>query len=164
MLYYVYLCMNRKSDRHTAIRELIESRPIASQQELLAALQAQGFAATQATLSRDLLALRVMRIPDPERGYLYAMPGEATPTGAPADTSPLHGCRSLAFSGNLAVLKSLPSFAPSIGLLIDSLMMPEIVGTIAGDDTLLIVLPEGLSHHRFRQALLERLPELRNRL
>ncbi|HOT98356.1 MAG TPA: ArgR family transcriptional regulator [bacterium] len=159
--------MNRKNDRHTAIRELIESRPIASQQELLEALQAQGFAATQATLSRDLLALRVMRIPDPVRGYLYAMPGEAAQMavpGAPADTSPLHGCRSLAFSGNLAVLKSLPSFAPSIGLLIDSLMMQEIVGTVAGDDTLLIVLPEGLSHERFRQALLERLPELRIRL
>ncbi|HNW58406.1 MAG TPA: ArgR family transcriptional regulator [bacterium] len=159
--------MKNRNDRHTAIRELIESRPIASQNELLAALQALGFAATQATLSRDLLALRVLRVPDPLRGYLYALPGGSSPVDASAaqpDTSPLHGCRSLDFSGNLAVLKSLPSFAPSIGLLIDSLRMPEIVGTVAGDDTLLIVLTEGLAPQRFRQALLERLPELRERL
>jgi transcriptional regulator of arginine metabolism len=156
--------MKNRIDRHKAIQKLIESRQIAGQHELLETLQAMGFEVTQATLSRDLLALRVMRIPDPVKGYLYALPGRTAGSTAPADTSPLHGCRSLGFSGNLAVLKSLPSFAPSIGLLIDNLNMAEIVGTVAGDDTLLIVLTEGVSHQRFRQALLERLPELRSRL
>jgi transcriptional regulator of arginine metabolism len=156
--------MKNRIDRHKAIREMLESRQIASQHELLEGLQSMGLEVTQATLSRDLLAMRVMRIPDPDKGYLYALPGGTATPIAFADTSPLHGCRSLAFSGNLAVLKSLPSFAPSIGLLIDNINMPEIVGTVAGDDTLLIILTEKTSHQRFRQALLERLPELRDRL
>lgn len=156
--------MKNRTERHNAIRTLLESRPIASQNELLEALQAQGFALTQATLSRDLVVLRVMRVPDPVHGYFYALPGQASATAALADTTPLHGCRTLHFSGNLAVLKSLPSFAPSIGLLIDGLNMPEIVGTVAGDDTLLIVLREDVPHHRFQEVLYERLPELRERL
>jgi len=72
--------------------------------------------------------------------------------------------QSIAFSGNLAVLKCLPSFAPSVALLLDAYEMDEIIGTIAGDDTVLIILKEGLSHERFRSALVERCPELRNRI
>ncbi len=155
--------MKQRADRHHAIRAMIESRRIASQNQLLEELQALGFEVTQATLSRDLLLLGVMRIPDPEKGYIYALPGAAPFAPPMMDTSALHACRSLAFSGNLAVIKSLPSFAPSIGLLLDGLNLAEVVGTVAGDDTLIIVLAEGVSHHRFRQLLLERLPELRDR-
>jgi transcriptional regulator of arginine metabolism len=95
---------------------------------------------------------------------MYALPGRLThPLSIIDDTSPLHGVRSLDYSGNLAVMKCLPSFAPSIALLIDGLNLDEIVGTIAGDDTILIVLREHLSHKRFRERLLERLPGLRDR-
>jgi len=76
----------------------------------------------------------------------------------------LQTCRSITYSGNLAVLKCLPSFAPSVALVLDAFGMDEIIGTVAGDDTVLIILKEGLSHERFRTALVERSPELAERI
>jgi transcriptional regulator of arginine metabolism len=80
------------------------------------------------------------------------------------DNSPLNACKSIAFSQNLAVLKCLPSFAPSVSMLIDRLEMEAVVGTIAGDDTILIVLRENWTHERFLDAFFKRLPELRDRI
>lgn len=172
MLNDVYLCvflskytiMKEKQDRHNTIRKILETIKVSSQEELKRELQELGFETTQATLSRDLAALRVIKVPDAEKGYIYALSkqygsGQVTRE----DISPLSACKSIAFSHNLAVLKCLPSFAPSVALHIDGLELEGIVGTVAGDDTVLIVISEGLTHERFREILLDRLPELRER-
>jgi len=157
--------MKNRTHRHKLISTIIEHQPIANQAELRAELARKGCRVTQATLSRDLLALRVIRIPDQARGHVYALPGQITnPLTLIDDASPFRGVRSLDFSGNLAVMKTLPSLAPSIALLIDGFNLEGVVGTIAGDDTILIVLREHLSHKRFRERLTERLPGLRDRL
>ncbi len=156
--------MNNKFDRHKAIRQLIAANQISSQNELKQLLEKQGYATTQATLSRDLLVLRIIKVPDPAKGHIYAL--SENYRNAPPQvegTSPLQTCRSIAYSGNLAVIKCLPSFAPSVALVLDAFGMDEIVGTVAGDDTVLIILKEGLSHERFRTALVERSPELAER-
>lgn len=155
--------MNSKTNRHKVIRQLIETAKISNQKELKAMLKSQGFNITQATLSRDLLALKVIKIPDKEKGHIYTL-SEQFISYPPldVDSSPLHTCRSMAFSNNLAVIKCLPSFAPSVALTLDALAMDEIIGTIAGDDTVLIILREGVTHERFRSALVDRCPELRN--
>lgn len=156
--------MKNKNARQKAIRELIDKQRIASQGELQAKLLALGFAVTQATLSRDLAELKVIKQPDSSKGHIYAIPQQVTnPFKLRDDNSPLNACLRLSFSGNLAVIKCLPSFAPSIALLLDALEMEEIIGTLAGDDTILIVLGEGIAHDLFRQTLLRRLPELRTR-
>lgn len=157
--------MNTKINRHRAIRQIIASGRILSQNELKEVLESQGFTTTQATLSRDLMALKVIKVPDSEKGYIYAL-SENYQSAPPQvkDSSPLRTCRSIAFSDNLAVLKCLPSFAPSVALILDAFEMDEIIGTIAGDDTVLIILKEGLSRERFRSALVERSPELHDRI
>lgn len=162
---YIYTFMKERIDRHNAIRKMLETFRITSQEELRAKLEELGFATTQATLSRDLTALRVIKIPDNEKGYIYTLASEIS--GALLDlegSSPIHTCKSIAFSGNLAVIKCLPSFAPSVALILDRLNLETIIGTIAGDDTVLIVIQECTSHQQFKELLLERLPELRERL
>jgi transcriptional regulator of arginine metabolism len=157
--------MKEKAERLKMIRDILENSKISSQEELREKLEGQGFATTQATLSRDLNALRVIKIPDNEKGYIYTLASEIS--GALLDlegSSPIHTCKSLAFSGHLAVIKCLPSFAPSVALILDRLNLDAIIGTIAGDDTVLIVIKEGFSHQQFKELLLEQIPELRERI
>jgi transcriptional regulator of arginine metabolism len=157
--------MKEKAERLKMIRDILENSKISSQEELREKLERQGFATTQATLSRDLNALRVIKIPDNEKGYIYTLASEIS--GALLDlegSSPIHTCKSLAFSGHLAVIKCLPSFAPSVALILDRLNLDAIIGTIAGDDTVLIVIKEGFSHQQFKELLLEQIPELRERI
>jgi len=156
--------MNTKIDRHRAIRQIIATGQIFNQNELKIVLESQGFSVTQATLSRDLVALKVIKVPHAEKGYIYALSEKYQSSPKVEGSSPLQTCRSIAYSGNLAILKCLPSFAPSVALVLDALGMDEIVGTIAGDDTVLIILKEGLSHERLRTALVDRIPELRERI
>ncbi len=156
--------MENKEKRHKVICEIIEKHKVASQHELQTLLAERGYTVTQATLSRDLAELRVIRQPDINRGHIYALPQPVTnPFKWMDDNSPLNACRSLDFSGNLAVIKCLPSFAPTIALLLDGLEMEEIVGTVAGDDTIVVVLRDGTTHEQFRQSLFRRLPELRSK-
>jgi len=157
--------MKEKAERLRIIRDILENSKISSQEELREKLEGQGFVTTQATLSRDLTALRVIKIPDNEKGYFYTLASDIS--GALLDlegSSPIHTCKSLAFSGNLAIIKCLPSFAPSVALILDRLNLEAIIGTIAGDDTVLVVIKEGFSHQRLKELLLEQIPELRERI
>jgi len=156
--------MKERENRVRIIRKILETEQIANQNDLNRKLKEEGFEITQATLSRDLAAMKVMRIPDTDKRYIYTLPSQSTVSQITEDNSPLNACKSIAFSQNLAVLKCLPSFAPSISMLIDRLEMEAVVGTVAGDDTILIVLREDWAHERFLDALFKRLPELRDRI
>lgn len=157
--------MKEKADRQLTIQNILENSKISSQEELRSLLESRGYTTTQATLSRDLTALKIIKIPDDEKGYIYTLSKEIASTyNHLEDSSPLHTCRSIAFSHNLVVLKCLPSFAPSVALILDRIDLHEIIGTIAGDDTVLIILAEGVSHEQFRELLVNRLPELRGRI
>ena len=140
--------MKVKNNRLEALRLIISSQQLGSQDELLNALQKEGFKLTQATLSRDLKQLKVAKAASMSGNYVYVLPNEtmykriSTPNSV-REMMKVPGFVSINFSGNLGVIKTRPGYASSIAWNIDNSDIPEIIGTIAGDDTIFIVIKEG---------------------
>lgn len=138
-----------------------------SQDELLDELKQNGFNLTQATLSRDLKILQVAKVSHPAKGYVYSIPEG----GHSVNSSEINkvnyladGFKDLNFSGNMAVLRTIPGYASSIAAVIDAANPWEILGTIAGDDTILIVQKEGISRMDLINALIAIMPNLKGKL
>ncbi len=162
-----YLFMKNKVQRQLEIRKIIQTGAVHSQDELLAALKKRGFELTQATLSRDLKVLQVAKMPHPVKGYVYTVP-DSEPIMTSAEQNRVNyladGFKDLQFSGSLAVLRTLPGYANSIAAVIDSSNTWEIIGTVAGDDTILIIQREGISKKDLMEALIKIMPKLREKL
>ncbi|MDD3194234.1 MAG: ArgR family transcriptional regulator [Paludibacter sp.] len=146
--------MKNKRTRLQVITEILRSSVIASQDELLKRLKEKTIDVTQATLSRDLKSLKVSKTPLASGTYKYVLPAvtkTVSPTGN-LSTFTSHGAViSIEFSGQVAVMKTKPGYASAIAWDIDNKGASEILGTIAGDDTILIIPREGIS----RDAILE---------
>lgn len=144
--------MKTKDRRLEAIKMIISGKEVGSQEEVLNELRKEGFTLTQATLSRDLKQLKVAKAASMNGKYVYVLPNETMyrrshkPLSAGEMLSNL-GFLSINFSGNLGVIKTRPGYASSIAYNIDNSNVPEILGTIAGDDTIIIVLREGVDHN-----------------
>lgn len=126
--------------RHTVILELVGGHRISSQEHLRELLAGRGFEVTQATLSRDIRELRLVKVPDAEGGMVYKLPPEVWD-----QTPPLRRLLPTLFVsaegvGNLLVIKTLTGGAQPVASALDWEEWPEVLGTIAGDDTILIVL------------------------
>jgi len=134
--------MKDKETRQRIIRRLVERKRIASQEELSSLLRAEGIETTQATLSRDLKDLRIAKIHDDAGGYVYALPRISQPARINSSQSEhtLSGIDSVEFSGNFCVLLTRPGFASMVASFIDMNLGHEIMGSIAGDDTILVIL------------------------
>jgi transcriptional regulator of arginine metabolism len=146
--------MNKQEARRRLIVDIIQRETIHSQEELQAILERRGVAVTQATLSRDLKALGIARVPDADRGYAYIVKPALTAPAEPfARDDIARGIRSIQFSGNLAVIKTKLTYAEPVALAIDQLMIPEVIGTVGGEDTILVVLAEGADRERFLRAM-----------
>jgi transcriptional regulator of arginine metabolism len=137
-----------KAARQARVAELIARQPIRSQGDLAELLAAEGLAVTQATLSRDLEELRAIKARSADGSAAYVIPpaGAAPQTGPVAELGPTRLVRLLGdlligvdSSGNLAVLRTPPGAAQLLASAIDRAGLPEVVGTVAGDDTLLVV-------------------------
>jgi transcriptional regulator of arginine metabolism len=129
-----------------------------SQDELLQALQKEGFQLTQATLSRDLKQLKVAKASTLNGTYVYVLPNDTmykrvTTAGNIREMMQSSGFVSLNFSGNMGVIKTRPGYASSIAWNIDNSDMPQLLGTIAGDDTIFVVIKEGYTHEEVMKAL-----------
>ena len=163
---YKYTNMKVKNSRLEALRLIISSQQLGSQDELLAALQKEGFKLTQATLSRDLKQLKVAKAASMSGNYVYVLPNEtmykrvSTPNSI-REMLKVPGFISINFSGNMGVIKTRPGYASSIAWNIDNSDIPEIIGTIAGDDTIFIVIKEGVRHQDVSEALSEVVPSMR---
>ena len=137
---------------------LISSRELGSQEELLNALQEEGFKLTQATLSRDLKQLKVAKAATLRGNYVYVLPNDtmykrvSTP-GNLREMMTVSGFVSINFSGNMGIIKTRPGYASAIAWNIDSSDIPQILGSIAGDDTIFVVIREGVSHEEVTEAL-----------
>ncbi len=131
--------MSKKEDRQEAILELVGREAIASQEELRQRMAAQGWHVTQATLSRDLRELGVVRAPTDE-GARYVMPDRLAVDDKPKLDNILPQLfDSVDGVGELLVVKTLASGAQPVSEAIDSQGWPEVIGTLAGENTILII-------------------------
>ena len=143
------------------IRRLIGSRNISSQDELSKLLEKQGYSLTQATLSRDLKYLKVAKMPDDQAGYVYILPDKEQVLEETEQAGQgVQGLISLDFAQGMAILRTLPGHASSVAYAIDILDAYEIAGTIAGDDTILLIPRDGVSKSDLVKLLKVRLPGL----
>lgn len=143
--------MKNKKHRLKVITELLRSTVVSNQDELLVLLNENDIFVTQATLSRDLKQLKVSKIPLLNGRYKYVLPAVSqtvTPQGLLNKQSSHKAVLSLEFSGNLAVMKTKPGYASAIAWDIDNSGSKEVLGTIAGDDTILIIPRDGISKER----------------
>lgn len=143
--------MKVKNSRMEALKMLISSMELGSQEEVLQALEREGFKLTQATLSRDLKQLKVAKAASMNGKYVYVLPNDTmykriTRPRTAMEMLQSSGFISISFSGNMGVIKTRPGYASSIAYNIDNSDSPSIIGTIAGDDTIFIVVGEGASH------------------
>lgn len=155
--------MKVKTRRLEALKVLISSTELSSQEEVLQALRKEGFTLTQATLSRDLKQLKVAKAASMNGKYVYVLPNETMYKRIHKSISPLEmlqtpGFISINFSGNIGIIKTRPGYASSIAYNIDASNLPEILGTIAGDDTIVIVIKEGVSHEEVTESLGQLMP------
>ena len=150
--------MKTKTRRLEAIKMLVSSKELGSQEELLQELRSEGFELTQATLSRDLKQLKVAKAASMNGHYLYVLPNETmykrirTPLKA-TEMMTTSGILTINFSGNMGVIHTRPGYASSVAYNIDNAEIREIMGTIAGDDTIFIVIREGSDHNAIIQAI-----------
>ena len=123
------------------ILEIIEAKNIETQEELAEELRHHGVNVTQATVSRDIKELRLLKVLSDNGGYRYAT-AERAEKGINDRFIRIfsESVMSIAGAGNLIVLKTLSASAPSAAEAIDSLKWPEIIGTIAGDNTILVII------------------------
>ena len=125
-----------KSYRHGQILKLIRSAQIFTQEDLAKALKKFGVNATQVTLSRDIRELRLVKT---QEGYQEGSVAESGPHFETLASEFLHDVRC---AENLVVLKTAPGHASSVAVALDNEEWPEVVGTIAGDDTILVIAPD----------------------
>ncbi|MEJ7748207.1 MAG: hypothetical protein WKF56_02825 [Candidatus Limnocylindrales bacterium] len=146
-----------KQLRQRAIRDLVVERPIRTQQELAAALRERGFRTTQATISRDVAELGLIKLPR-DRIVAYAIP----PRLVEAETSGEDRLRKLLpdlpieirEAGLLLILRTLPGSAHAIAAALDRARWPDVAGSIAGDDTLFVALADRAAVQRVKRRLL----------
>ncbi len=137
-----------KNQRQHLVAKLLSQHAVASQEQLVALLADEGVTATQATVSRDLDDLGAIKVRAGAGETVYAIPELPKDQRAPED----HLRRTfadwvveVASSGNLVVLRTPPGTANVVGSALDRSGMPEVIGTVAGDDTLFVVVAEGLT-------------------
>ena len=156
-----YKNMKNRNERLMEIRRLIGSRNISSQDELNKLLEKRGYALTQATLSRDLKYLKVAKMPDDQAGYVYILPDkEQVVEETELSGQGITGLISLDYAQGMAILRTLPGHASSIAYTLDNLDAYEIAGTIAGDDTILLIPRDGVSRSDLANLLKIRMPGL----
>lgn len=142
-----------KSYRQGQILRLIRSQAISTQEELAAELKKGGVQTTQVTLSRDIRELGLVKTPD---GYRQIAPQQSGPDFATIVAEFLQDVR---IAQNLLVLKTPPAHASTLAVALDQEEWPEVVGTIAGDDTVLVIAPDVETAATLRGKLLGYLSE-----
>jgi transcriptional regulator of arginine metabolism len=155
----------QKTKRLLAIEKIIREARITTQEELLKKLKGKGISCTQATLSRNLRQLGVGRIPDGSGGYRYSLPDNGRIFNEPPvkiNIVPL--IEDIVEAKGMLIIKTIPGNANNTALFIDNAGRYEIAGTIAGDDTILLIPRDGISSHQLHSCLEIILPGLHEQL
>ncbi len=142
--------MNRR-DRQGAILRLVREQPISTQAELAAALHAAGHDVVQTTVSRDIRELGLVKVRDRAGRLVYAPPGATRPPALAAGLRRI--ALSIESSGNLVLVTTPSGFASALAEEIDRAAHPLVLGTVAGDNTIIVVAREGVSGAELRDNL-----------
>ena len=135
-----------KTKRHDMISKLIASENVETQEDLASRLRELGFPVTQATVSRDIKELRLIKVLTPEGKYKYATVEKAEADMQERFIRMFSICvLTVSSAGNLIVIKTITGSAPAAAEAVDSLKWPDILGTIAGDNTIFIAVRDGKS-------------------
>ena len=158
--------MKIKNSRMEALKMLISSMELGSQEEVLRALEKEGFKLTQATLSRDLKQLKVAKAASMNGKYVYVLPNETMYKRVHSDSTARDmlespGFLSLDFTGNIGVVRTRRGFASLLAYNIDMVEIPSILGTIAGYNTILLILKEGTNREDLIAELSEIIPDIK---
>jgi transcriptional regulator of arginine metabolism len=135
-----------KFDRQGAILRLVQEQQLSTQGEVAEALRAQGLDAVQATISRDIAQLGLVKVRAEDGRLVYALPGGADLDRLSELTAALRRWAiSLDASGNLLVIQTPPGTANALGQALDAARLPEVLGTVAGDNTIMVIAREGIT-------------------
>ena len=153
--------MSGKKERLYAIRNIVAAGGVKRQEQLVELLAEQGIACTQTMLSRDLRQLRISKVRTMDGKQLYVLPREGQFVTPPTKEEINAAMWRVQFSGNIAVLHTPPGHASSAAFDIDELHSSHILGTVAGDDTVMVVLAAGVEENKAYAVLREALPALK---
>ena len=129
-----------KTKRQSAILDIIQNRPVETQEDLMRALQECGFTVTQATVSRDIKELRLIKVLDANGIYRYSVVRQESSTISPKFNMIFHDAvYSIDYACNLVVVKCHAGMAQAACAAMDSLHWPTVIGTLAGDDTFVCI-------------------------
>ena len=131
-----------KARRHQRILDIVRSKPIQTQEDLSAELAREGMSVTQATISRDIKELRLVKAPVGDGSYRYNLPVDRNIDDINRRIERVfrEAVISVEDSDNIVVIKTLEGAAQAIGAIVDDLDWPEVVGSLAGDDTIFVVV------------------------
>lgn len=138
--------MGNKSERLNLIKRIVSEELIGSQEDLISRLANLGIQATQSTLSRDFKEINISKMPHPDKGYVYVL-SEKLGSEVVANTANLaDAVLSLKFSHNLAVVATKSGYASAVSVIVDSRKNKDIIGSIAGDNNIILILHENAKH------------------
>lgn len=149
-----------KKKRLQTIRKIVSMSGLESQEELLAALREEGFFSTQTTLSRDLKQLRISKVRVRNGHSIYALPREGHFEPVPTLDEINQTRWRLNFSGNLMVVHTPPGHASIVAYDVDNIKHPYFLGSVAGDDTVIVVLAEGVDREAAGRIIRDVVPKL----
>lgn len=140
-----------KSKRQNLILEIIAAEDIETQNQLMLALEARGVKSTQATLSRDIKQLRLLKELSPQGNYRYAAPSRSELSGSEDRLRAIFqkSVTSFAVAQNIVVIKTLPGLADAACSTLDGMDIPALVGSLAGDDTAFLAMQDNESAQHF---------------
>ena len=147
--------MSIKTERQKAVLEAIAKQPVATQSEIKDLLKSRGIEVDQATISRDIKELGLVKVSSDGAHYHYAPVESVSPSAHRPAAMLARLIKKVDWSGNLLVVKTDLGEASPVSLAIDRLGWPEVVGTVAGDDTLLVVVREGVPARKVAKKLMD---------
>jgi len=143
-----------KFDRQGAILRLVQAQGLSTQEEVAEALRVQGFDAVQTTVSRDIAQLGLVKVRDGEGRLVYALPGASDLDRLSELTAALRRwATTLQSSDNLLVVTTPPGHANALARAIDAARLPDVIGSVAGDDTIMIVARQGVKAEAIEREL-----------
>lgn len=153
--------MGKKKDRLALIKQIIAEELISSQEELIGHLAKRGVHSTQSTLSRDFKEINISKIPHPERGYIYVSAEHLTPHVEVTPSNFGDIVLGVKFSANICVIATKSGYANAVGVVVDNHKSADILGSVAGDNTIILVLREGTEHKSVFETLCKLFPSLK---